>query len=251
MIPLKRLCLVPLAFAMLLAGCAAQPPAGSMTSEQADAILAELKDIKRMLVEQRPKPAEAEAPAAPAKVRLDDVAPNVLGAAAAAVTLIEFTDYQCPFCKRFHERSWPELKAKYVDSGKVRYVVRDMPLSFHGEALPAAIAARCAGEQGRFAPVFEALFAAPQLSAESIRAIVAAAGVEAPAFQRCSANAAVRQAIDSDSAEAERLGINGTPGFVIARRSGGKLEGTLIVGAQPTEVFSARLDALLGAPHGN
>jgi protein-disulfide isomerase len=164
------------------------------------------------------------------------------------VTLVEFTDYQCPFCKRFRERSWPELKAKYVDTGKVRLVVRNLPLSFHSQALPAAIAARCAGEQGRFAAVSDALFAAPQLSAESIRAIVAAAGVAAPAFERCTANAAIRQGIDADTAEAERLGINGTPGFVVAQKTGGKLEGTLIVGAQPTSVFSARLDALLGAP---
>jgi protein-disulfide isomerase len=243
--------LAPLAVAVLLASCAVQPPAGGMTADQADAILAELKDIKRMLIEQRPKPAEAEAPGAPAKVRLDDVAPNVLGSAGAPVTLIEFTDYQCPFCKRFHERSWPEIKAKYVDTGKVRFVVRDMPLSFHSEALPAAIAARCAGEQGRFAVVFEALFAAPQLTSESIHAIVASAGVAGPAYERCVAGAAVHQAIDTDSAEAERLGINGTPGFVIAQKSGGQLEGSLLVGAQPTSAFTARLDALLAAPRHN
>jgi len=248
---LNVLRLAPLAAAVLLAGCVAQPPAAAMTSDQADAILAELKDIKRLLVEQRPKPAEADAPGAVAKVRLDDVEPDAIGAAGAPVTLVEFTDYQCPFCKRFRERSWPELKAKYVDTGKVRLVVRNLPLSFHSQALPAAIAARCAGEQGHFAAVSDALFAAPQLSAESIHAIVAAAGVAAPAFERCAANAAIRQGIDADTAEAERLGINGTPGFVVAQKIGGTLEGTLSVGAQPTSGFSARLDALLGAPQGN
>jgi protein-disulfide isomerase len=248
--PLKTLRLLPLAAAVLLAGCAAPSATGGMTSDQADAILAELKDIKRMLVEQRPKPAEADA-GAPSKVQLDDVAPDMMGAADAPVTLIEFTDYQCPFCKRFHERSWPELKAKYVDTGKVRFVVRDLPLSFHSQALPAAIAARCAGQQGHFAAVFEALFAAPELSAAAIRGVVARAGVAGPAYEKCAANPAVRQAIDADTAEAERLGINGTPGFVIAQRSGGRLEGTLVVGAQPTNVFSSRLDALLAAPRAN
>jgi len=238
--------LLPLAAAVLLAGCGAPAATGLATAAQADAILAELRDVRRLLAEQRPKPAEAEA--APAKVRLDDVAPNVIGAAGAPVTLIEFTDYQCPFCKRFHERSWPELKARYVDTGKVRFVVRDLPLSFHAEALPAAIAARCAGEQGRFAEVFDALFAAPQLSAEVIRAVVARAGVAAPAYERCAAGEAVRKAIELDGAEAERLAINGTPGFVLAQRSGTALEGTLLLGAQPTSVFSARLDALLAAP---
>jgi protein-disulfide isomerase len=247
---LKPLRLLPLAAAAVLAACAAQPGPGAVSTSQADAILAELRDIKRLLVEQRAKASEPEVAAA-AKVRLDDVAPNTIGRADAPVTLIEFTDYQCPFCKRFHERSWPELKAKYVDTGKVRFVVRDMPLSFHSEALPAAIAARCAGAQGRFAAVFDALIAAPDLSTAAIRGIVARAGVVAGAFERCAAAPQVRQAIDTDSAEAERLGINGTPGFVIAQRSGGQLEGALVVGAQPTGVFTSRLDALLAAPHPN
>ena len=244
-----RLCLLPLAAALLLAGCATPSAPGAMTSDQADAILAELRDIKRMLAEQHAKPSEPE-PAA-GKVQLDDVARNVIGSADAPVTLIEFTDYQCPFCKRFHERSWPEIKAKYVDTGKVRFVVRDLPLTFHGEALPAAIAARCASEQGRFAAVFEALLAAPELSDATIRGVVAKAGVAGPAYDRCAANPAIRRAIDADIAEAERLAINGTPGFVIAQRSGSRLEGTLVVGAQPTNVFTSRLDALLAAPRAN
>lgn len=247
---MKRLRLLPLAALALLAGCATPQATGAISSDQADAILAELKDIKRMLVEQRAKPSETEA-AALAKVQLDDRTTDVIGSATAPVTMVEFTDYQCPFCKRFRERTWPELKAKYVDTGKVRVVVRDLPLSFHSEALPAAIAARCAGAQGRFEPVFEALFAAPELSATAIRAVIARAGVAGPAFENCAHGPAVRQAIDADTAEAERLAINGTPGFVIAERVGGRLEGTLIVGAQPTSVFTSRLDALLAAPRGN
>ena len=63
-------------------------------------------------------------------MRLADVAVASFGASEAPVTLVEFTDYQCPFCKRFHEQTWPELKRVYVDSGKVRLVVRDLPLTF-------------------------------------------------------------------------------------------------------------------------
>lgn len=238
------------AAAAVLAACSVQPGVSGMTREQGDAILAELKDIRRLLVEQRAKTTDSEA-AAPAKVRLEDVAPNVIGAADAPVTLIEFTDYQCPFCKRFHERSWPELKKKYVDTGKVRFVVRDMPLDFHSQALPAAIAARCAGEQGQFAKVFEALFAAPELSPDALRVVLAGAGVARPAYEQCAARPAVRQGIAADTAEAERLGINGTPGFVIAQKVNGKLEGALVVGAQPTAVFSSRFDSLLAAPRTN
>jgi len=246
--PVNRLVLLPLATLLLLAGCVTPSAPGAMTAGQADAILAELRDIKRLLAETRAKPAESEAGT---KVRLDDVAPDTIGSADAPVTLIEFTDYQCPFCKRFHERTWPELKAKYVDTGKVRFVVRDLPLAFHGEALPAAIAARCAAAQGRFAAVFEGLLAAPELSAAAVHGVVTRAGVAGPAYDKCAASPAVRQAIDADSAEAERLAINGTPGFVIAQKVGGKLEGTLVVGAQPTNVFTSRLDALLAAPRAN
>ena len=249
--------------ATLLAGCSLQPGVSGLTAAQGDAILAELKDIRQLLAEQRPQAAEpaaapaaeaaaAKAPAAPAAaaatVRLDDLAPNVIGAADAPVSLVEFTDYQCPYCKRFHERSWPELKRKYVDTGKVRLVVRDLPLPFHGEALPAAIAARCAGEQGRFAVVHEGLISTPELSADAIGRIVAIAGVAAEPFAACIKGPAVRAAIDADTAVAGRLGVDGTPGFVVARRSGGELVGTLILGAQATAVFTARIDALLAAP---
>ena len=230
-----------------LAGCSAQGGAPAMTRDQAEQVLAELKDIKRILAEQQPKAGSAD-PALPGKVRLDDVAVNVVGDPAAAVTLVEFTDYQCPFCRRFHERTWPELKKKYVDTGLVRFVVRDLPLPFHDEAEPAAIAARCAGQQGRFWAVFESLFTSKEpMSADAARKAALAAGAAAPELDHCIASPAVRQAIAADAAEAERIGVTGTPGFVIAQRRGDKLEGSLVLGAQPTAVFSSRIDALLAA----
>ena len=74
------------------------------------------------------------------------------------MTIIEFTDLQCPYCARFALETWPILRARYVETGKVHFVARDLPLSFHEFALPAAVAARCAGEQGRFWEYREALF---------------------------------------------------------------------------------------------
>ena len=230
-----------------LAGCAAPGAGGALTAAQGDQILADLADIKRLLAEQAAHPADG----APARVRLADVAVASFGAAEAPVTLVEFTDYQCPFCKRFHEQTWPELKRVYVDSGKVRLVVRDLPLTFHDEAMPAAVAARCAAEQGRFKPVFNGLLAAPQLTPQAIRAVVSQTGLVQPAFDQCAARPAIRQAIEADSAEASRLGITGTPGFVIAQRRGGQLEGEVLLGAQPTAAFTSRIDALLAAPRAN
>ena len=126
-----------------------------------------------------------------------------------------------------------------------------MPLPFHGEAMPAAIAARCAGEQDKFWPVHEALFNAQEaLSPEMIQKTVARLGVALPAYEKCSADPRTRASIDADIAEAESIGVNGTPGFVLGSRKSGKIAGTLILGSQPTDVFSSRIEALLkAAPH--
>ena len=231
-----------------LGSCAVQPTTDGVTRQQGEAILAELREIRRLLTEAHPKPVAETAEAQPQRVQLADVAVHVLGSANAPVTLVEFTDYQCPFCRRFHERTWPDLKRSYVDTGKVRYVVRDMPLPSHSDALPTAIAARCAGEQGQFWAVHEALFAAPEaLSAQWVRKTVLGLGVNAASYDTCIKDPRTRAAVDADIAEADRLGITGTPGFVVAQASGGKLEGTVLVGAQPTNAFSARIDALLPA----
>ncbi|MBS0376814.1 MAG: DsbA family protein [Proteobacteria bacterium] len=250
---LRFLCLA-LGAALVVASAApvraASPANGAapLTAEQGDEILRELREIRKMLADQKAKPAE---PAAPAKVHLADIAPNAIGSPDAPVTLIEFTDYQCPFCKKFHERSWPEIKRRYVDTGKLRLVVRDLPLDFHSSAMPAALAARCAGEQGRFLPVFESLLKAAELTPEVINFVVTASGVQPGPYQACVARPQLKQLVSADAAEAERLGINGTPGFVIAQKQGTQLEGVLVVGAQPTEVFTSRIDALLAAGRPN
>lgn len=233
-----------------LDACNAQTPKSSMTREQGAAILAELKDIKKTLAEQRvllEKNAKGAAePVAPGKVSVSDTASGALGAADAPVTVVEFTDYQCPFCRRFHDATWPDLKKKYIDSGKVRFLVRDMPLSFHAQALPAAIASRCAAQQGKFWPVYEALSGQETLSDAVVHKGVAAAGVTLEVYEKCRKDPAITQAIDADIADAERIGVNGTPGFLIAQKKDGKLEGMLMLGAQPLAAFSARIDALLG-----
>lgn len=240
----RRALLTGLAALAVLAGCSLSTD-NAMTRQQGDAILAELKQIHRMLDEQQRPRAKTEMPA-DNKVQVADSRLQVMGAADAPVTLVEFTDYQCPYCKRFQDRSWPELKAKYVDTGKVRYVVRDLPLGIHAQAMPAAIAARCAGEQGRFWAVHEALFdSQATLSPEMIVATVKRLGVGSEAFERCRKDPRTQMGIEADVAEAESIGVSGTPGFVLGARKGEKVAGELILGAQPTEVFTSRIDALL------
>ena len=249
---MKSLKFFALALLASLASCSVQPGVSGMTQDQAAAIIAELKDIKRVLVEQqRARAADTAVPAAaaaaaPSTVKLADVAVNVLGSASAPVTMVEFSDYQCPFCKRFHERTFPDLKKKYIDTGKVRYVVRDLPLPFHGEAMPAAIGVRCAGEQGQFWAVYEALFASQDmLSAQMVRKAAVTAGADGAVYDACIKKPTVKALIEAEMQEAERIGVTGTPGFVIAQKKGQELEGTLVLGSQATTVFTAKIDALL------
>jgi protein-disulfide isomerase len=240
--------------ALFLASAGVHAGPGGLSSTQGDQILAELKEIHRLLLAQQVQAAKPIAPAAGTSLQQTVVSVPVanhefLGAADAPVVLVEYTDYQCPFCRRFHERAWPELRSRYVDTGKVRFEVRDMPLAFHEEALPAALVARCAGRQGKFWPVFEALLGKPEaMTKDGPRQAAINAGAAGPLLDQCTRDPTVRQGIDADTADAERIGVDGTPGFVIARRRGDKLEGTLILGAQPTSTFAARIDALLAEP---
>jgi protein-disulfide isomerase len=230
----------------VLSGCTVTSGVGNgVTSAQADAILAELRDIKRVLAEQ-PRAARAEPAAKPVRVRAD--AGPSLGNADAPVTIVEYTDYQCPFCKRHHDGTYAQLKKNYVDTGKVRYVIRDLPLSFHAQAQPAAIAANCAADQGRFWQAHDALFEKQaELAPETIRAAVVGAGVDAKRYDACIAKPEAAAAVDADAEEARSIGITGTPSFVVGRRVDGAIEGTVIAGAQPYAAFVQRIDALLGA----
>lgn len=228
-----------------LAGCTATSGGGALSREQGDAILAELRDIKRVLAEQaRARPAEAAREQKITRVPADGG--QVLGNPDAAVTLVEYTDYQCPFCKRYHDRTFVELRRNYVDTGKVRYVVRDLPLSFHAHAEPAAIAARCAGEQGRFWAARDALFAVTgELTPDAIRAAALGTGLDSARYDTCVRNPATAAAVKADQDEAAVAGVSGTPSFVVGRTANGTIEGTVVSGAQPYAVFASRLDALL------
>jgi protein-disulfide isomerase len=171
---------------------------------------------------------------------------RTLGSADAPVTIIEFTDLQCPYCARFALETWPRLRERYVDTGKVQFVARDLPLSFHPHALPAAIAARCAGDQGGFWEYREALFRGQSRLATAPYAEIARRfGLDVERFDACRADPATLAAVRDDAALATRNGIASTPTFVVGRVVDGQFRGEVIAGAQPIEAFAARIDALL------
>lgn len=158
------------------------------------------------------------------------------GPANAPITLIAFSDYECPYCKRAETTVEEALKA-YPD--KIRYYHRDFPLDFHANARPAAMAARCANEQGKFWPYRTALFTSAELSADRLKAIADETGLDRTKFDECVASDRFAAAIDKDMADAATVGVNGTPAFFV--------NGRMLSGAQPLDAFKSAIDAELAA----
>jgi len=237
-----------LGLCLLLAGAVSAEPAEPLTRQQGDAILKELQAI-RQLLERQAGPAAAPAPAAraAAEVTIPVGDRPSLGTADAPLLMVEFTDYQCPYCRRFHEQSFPQIRREFIDTGKLRFVSMDLPLSFHSNAETAANAARCAGDQGRFWELREVMIVnAAMLSADDIRGYAQQVGLELGGFEQCMAARPYQQSIEKDSQAAQAAGISGTPSFVIGRNQAGKdLTGLKLVGAQPYAAFKIQLDKLL------
>jgi protein-disulfide isomerase len=225
----------------------------SITKEQANAIVAELKQIRQLLEKQQVQLARAMAPqpvgvpAPPEKVQMNiGNGWHAIGRVDAPVTLVEFADYQCPFCKKFHTDAYAELKKNYIDTGKVRFVSRDLPLEFHPFAMKAAEAVRCAGDQNKYWELRDALYsnaAAP--SEDVIKKASEGLTLDAKGFQACLDSDKYKADVQKDASEAAKLQISGTPTFVLAKSAKDKLDGVRIVGAQPFSAFQAAIEGLL------
>jgi len=165
------------------------------------------------------------------------------GSDTAPVIIIEFSDFQCPYCGRFYSQTLSEIEKNYVDTGKVQMVFRDFPLSFHQQAKPAAMAAECANEQGKFWEMHDKLFENQTvLSEASMKQWAGELGLNTATFNSCFDSAKYSSEIDSDMADGSSAGITGTPGFLIGTRDGAP---KIVSGAQPYSVFQAEIDALL------
>jgi protein-disulfide isomerase len=189
----------------------------------------------------------AHAPEPPAPAAAEQPAEfNVLGAADAPVTIIEFTDLQCPYCARFATQTFPRLRKAYIDTGRVRYASRDLPLPMHRYAVPAAVAARCAGEQGHYWEYRHTVFAAQQrLSAEPHEDFARGLGLDLERFAACRADDHQLRAVRADATLAATNGLDSTPSFVIGRLVDGQFVGETFAGAKPFEFFAAKIDPLL------
>lgn len=170
---------------------------------------------------------------------------RIKGEEAARVWLIVVSDFQCPFCKRWHEETAPRIDREYVRTGKVRVAYLNYPISSHRNARPAHEAAMCAAEQGKFWPMSDALFATLNSwkdrgnAAAFFDSVAGTLPLDRPRLRECIREGGLRALIQSDLERARQRGIGSTPTFFIGSR--------LLVGAQPFEAFKDMLDRELAA----
>jgi len=202
--------------------------------------LAEAGTLADAYVQTAPQPTAT--PSGP--VEVDTSGAFSIGAADAPVVLVEFTDFQCPYCSRHFAETFPQIMADYVDTGQVRYVFMDFPLnSIHPQAQLAAEAARCAGDQDAFLEMHQALFGRQDEwsgrgdAGEVFISFAGELGLDEATFRQCLESGQYTAAVEADLAQGISLGINGTPAFF--------LNGNFVSGAQPYSVFQGAIESLL------
>jgi protein-disulfide isomerase len=174
---------------------------------------------------------------------------RIRGSADAPITLIEYSDFTCGYCAKFFHETWPRLQAKYIDTGKMRLVYRDYPRADQGVGVEAAVAARCAGAQGRYWPMHDRLFSGGgRLDSGAFKGYAKVIGLDQTAFAKCVDERQYLESIFQDRQEANRWGFHGTPGFILTRTVGGPTEkepAIAIPGAVPFEDFAEEIDRML------
>ena len=176
----------------------------------------------------------------------------VLGSGQALLTIVEFSDFECPYCRLFHQEVMPSLKRDYIDTGLVRFIHKDLPLPFHNQARPAAAAARRAGEQNRYWDLYDALFDQQTcLECKGIVGIAETIQLDTSALRACMQREATKTVITTNLSEAELHNIRATPTFVIgASRNDGKHHGDIVEGTMPWPQFKALIDLQLEVQKG-
>jgi len=187
-------------------------------------------------------------------VYISTVGAHSLGDPKAKVLLVEFSDYQCPYCGRYANDTFSKLIDTYVKTGKVRYALRNFPIQqLHPLAEKAAEAAECAGEQGRYWEMHERLFKNQQaLDVKEMPGYAAVLGLDQASFEQCIDSGKFTAKVMTDVADGTKLKVSGTPMFYFGypdEKDPSKLKAVkLLSGAQPLNVFTDILDELLNPP---
>ncbi len=206
-------------------------------------IVKQLSEIKSMLGQMKagvPPPGREEPrmpPPKPGTKKVEGVTSGmnpIKGDSNAPVLMVQFSDFECPFSKRFYQETLPQIDKEYISTGKVKFAYRDFPLPFHLQAQPAAIASRCAGKQGKYWEIFDKFSKSDKLDQNMISMSAKEIGLNKDEFNRCLKDPAVKEQVVKDMNEGSNLGVRGTPAFFI--------NGRFIEGAIPFEAFKEVID---------
>jgi len=241
MFPLSR-SVIPVLTCIVLAACAGSAPsrdlaAGAETGRSSRSSGIAYRDTPIRAIESTPP-----------RVNVKD--DPRLGNITAKIGIVEFSDYQCFYCRDFHLQQFARIKKEYIDTGVVQFIHKDLPLRIHPQAVPAAMAAHCAGAQGRFWDMHDALFAHQgRLGQNLYPELARGLKLDEAKFNTCFESQVYGEGMRQDVSTARMLGLSGTPSFLI-----GKIEGdTLTVvrqsrGAPGFEVFVQEIEKLRQPP---
>jgi protein-disulfide isomerase len=210
-----------------------------------------LRTLLQQAMGPRPAPADAAAamPAAGTQPLKIAGRPSK-GNARARLTMVEYSDYECPYCGQYAAQVYPRIESEYIRTNKVQYVFKNLPIEqLHRQTFKAHVAAACAGDQGRFWEMHDRLFADQRnLTLDRFVEIASMLKIDPVAFRACVESTKHEALIREDIAEAQAGGVRGTPVFVLAYTDPKGQAVTpvrVIVGAQPFEAFKEAIDALL------
>jgi protein-disulfide isomerase len=202
-----------------------------------------LSDIKKFeedrAKEMRPKPVK------PGEKIVEGVAVGsnpVMGNPDAPVLVVEFSDFECQFSRRFYQQTFPQIEREYISTGKVKFAYRDFPLPMHPAAKDAAIVCRCAGKQDNYWQMFDKLSRSKQLNPEEMKNYAKELKLNMKSFNSCLEGEAVSAEVDNDFNEGANFGVRGTPGFFI--------NGRFVEGARSFETFREKIEEELNKSEG-
>ena len=232
-------------FVIFISGCARD---SELLQGQAS-IQQDLEEIKKLLKERPTRSVSRDRSFKPTDISIKGS--PFLGKSDAPVTLVEFTDYQCPYCRRHANGTGKQIIKEYVDTGKVKYVIREFPLSrIHPKAHKLSQAALCAGDQNKYWEMHDLfLKGTKKINPDDLSQEIKALDLDAQAFQTCLDSNKYAKKVDADVTDGSKLGVRGTPSFFIGKtgkQGNTKIHATrMLRGAQSFEQFRQAIDKAL------
>ncbi|MGI0063573.1 MAG: DsbA family protein [Nitrosopumilaceae archaeon] len=223
---------------------------GTETAQSSETVIKNAKDMADKTSSKQPQ-SQSNPSSSIISVSLDD--DPVKGDPNAPITIVEFSDFQCPFCARFFTTTFPLIEKNYIETGKVKFVYRDFPIpSIHQNAIPAAIAAECADEQGMFWEYHDKIFENQilwqdldnQNVVRTFEQFAKELALDTDTFNTCLESAKYLDEVQNDLNDGISYGVAGTPGFFIGNE---KIGYGMVSGAQPYAAFQQVLDQVLAS----